>query len=107
MYSEIANNQEGQNQVQIDFPMVESKETYTIMWKPQNRWPEGSDPGTGWKPANPPDRYILHLKGNTLVDVSPRPQGSGYPIYQRGYYQRAQTPIIQLKRYESPVTVLW
>jgi hypothetical protein len=36
------------------------------------------------------------MKGNTLVDVSPRPQSPGLPLYQRQYYQAAQAPMKQV-----------
>ena len=87
--------------------MVESKETYTLKWKRGDRWLEAIDPGRNWKPENPPDRYTLLMKGNTLVDVGPRPNGPGYPLYERQYYQQAQAPMKQLTRYVSPVTVTW
>jgi hypothetical protein len=63
------------DEIHITFPMVESKETYTLMWKPESRWLEGIDPGPKWTPAETPDRYTFLMKGNTLVDVSPRPEG--------------------------------
>jgi hypothetical protein len=95
------------DQVRVEFPMVESKETYTLKWKPESRWLEGINPGPRWKPADSPGRYTFLMKGNTLIDVSPRPQGPGFPLYQRTYYQQTKAPTKQVTRYISPVTVKW
>lgn len=122
----------GGDKIQIDFPMVESKETYTLKWKPESHWLEVANPGYDWKPDNPPNRYTLHLKGNTVVDVSPRQElavdkkdteaqdvlntvgkqqtsdsGSGLPLYARTYYQRDKAPMKQVTRYVSPLIIKW
>jgi hypothetical protein len=68
--------------VTITFPMVTSREKYTLKWKITDWWKEVTDPGPTW--TNPhPITYTMTFKGNTLVDVSPRDAGPGIPLYQR------------------------
>lgn len=85
----------GREEVTVEFPMVETTETYTL--------------------PSYPDRYTLHMRGNTLVDISPRPapayikMGSddghafevkkGYPIYLRDYYRLDKAPLKTVIRY--------
>jgi hypothetical protein len=74
--------------VAVEFPMVETVETYTL--------------------PSYPDPYTLWMRGNTVVDISPRPprpaivkMGSddghvfsvaqGYPIYLREHIKTSQT----------------
>jgi hypothetical protein len=91
--------------VRIDFPMTETKETYTSKWKAEDMWPESTNPGSDWKPHDPPDRFTFHFKGNTVVEVTPRAEGPGYPLYVRPQYQAATAPDAQVMRYVSPVVV--
>lgn len=96
-----------EDQIRIDFPVVESKETYTLKWKSEDFWMEATDPGNNWKPHDPPDQFTLHLKGNTVVDVSPRTQGPGYPLYVRSELTAATAPMKEVKRYVSSTVVKW
>jgi hypothetical protein len=79
--------------------MVETTETYTL--------------------PSYPDRYTLSMKGNTVVDISPRPErpihvkhgsddgaifaiGTGYPIYLRDHYKgEKKAPMVETTRYVS------
>jgi hypothetical protein len=117
--------------VQIEFPMVETKETYTLKWRPEDRWLEVGNPGYTWKPHDPPERYTLFLKGNTVVDVSPRARYTGpadqagqvdimnatglvkapakgdcLPLYMRTYYQQDKAPTKQVTRFLASVTTI-
>ena len=82
--------------VTIEFPMVETIEKYTDLSYGQ--------------------QYTCHLKGNTLVDISPRedrpswtnmgsddgatfPVRKGYPLYERDVYKRAKAPTKKVQRY--------
>jgi len=82
--------------VTIEFPMVETTEYHT-------------EPTYGI-------RYTCHFKGNTLVDISPRPEkpnwkemGSddgkatavrkGYPIYLRDHMKADKAPMKEATRY--------
>ena len=65
------------DEITITFPMVTTTETYTITWTDNEFWFEGMNEGSGR------DTYTLTLKGNTLVDITPRSTAQGYPLYQR------------------------
>jgi hypothetical protein len=95
------------DQIRIDFPVVESKETHTLKWRAEDMWLETTNPGNNWKPHDPPDRFTLHLKGNTVVDIEPRAKGPGYPLYLRDQYKGTTAPTKQVMRYVSPVIVKW
>ena len=49
------------------------------------------------------DKYTLHFKGNTLVDISPRGKGVGYPIYLRVHCKADKAPTKKVVRYVSPI----
>jgi hypothetical protein len=104
------------DEIRINFPMVESKETLSLMARIGDRWWEGTSPGSnipGFRQGagntgqggHPPDRYTFSFKGNTVVDVTPRANVPGYPLYQRDYLKRSQAPLKQVTRYVSPVVV--
>ena len=84
--------------ITLEFPMVETTETYTL--------------------PSYPDPYTLSMKGNTLVDISPRTErpihvkhgsddgaifeiGTGYPIYLRDHYKGEKAPMVETTRYVS------
>ena len=84
--------------ITLEFPMVETTETYTL--------------------PSYPDPYTLSMKGNTLVDISPRTErpihvkhgsddgaifeiGTGYPIYLRDHYKGDKAPMVETTRYVS------
>jgi hypothetical protein len=88
--------------VTVEFPMVETVETYTL--------------------PSYPDRYTIRFRGNTVVDISPRadrlaltemgsddgaffPVKKGYPVYQREHYRRDRVPLVEKMRYVSPVSI--
>ena len=93
----------GGDVITVEFPMVETRETYTL--------------------PSYPDRYTLSMKGNTLVDIEPRPDkpihvkhgsddgaifpiGTGYPIYLRDHYKgEKKAPVVETERYVSPALV--
>ena len=50
----VVNGVAGADVITVEFPMVETTETYTL--------------------PSYPDRYTLSMKGNTLVDISQRPE---------------------------------
>jgi hypothetical protein len=70
--------------VSINFPMVESEEKYTLAGQ----------------------EYTCYLKGNTLVDISPREE-EGHPIYLRDFYKQDRAPTKQVTRYVSPIVPSW
>jgi hypothetical protein len=54
-----------------------------------------------WEPPEELTRYTFRFKGNTVVDVSPREEGLGYPIYLRDHYKSNTAPMKEVKRYIS------
>ena len=85
--------------VTVEFPMVETVERYTEkVYEIQ---------------------YTLRMKGNTVVDISPRgerpsriaetmddggkfPVNTGYPIYLRDHYKSDKAPLKTVERYVAP-----
>jgi hypothetical protein len=61
------------------------------------------------------ERYSIHgqqftcrFRGNTLVDISPRTEGAGYPLYtKRDRYKARKAPMKKLSRYVSSTTIEW
>jgi hypothetical protein len=51
--------------------------------------------------------YTLNFKGNTLVDISPRDEGNGYPIYLREHYKKEKAEMKKVTRYVSPVILTY
>jgi hypothetical protein len=65
----------------IDFPVVESSEKITV-----------GDV-----------EFTCRYRGNTLVDISPRPDADGYPYYtDRVRYMAERTPMKRISRYAAP-----
>ena len=93
--------------VKIEFPIVETTETYTVTWRVEDFWPESTNPGHDWQPPDPPNQYTIHLRGNTLVDISPRSDAPGYPLYLRDHFQAAKTPMKTVTRFIQSNIVKW
>ena len=43
--------------------------------------------------------FTCHFKGNTLIDISPRDTGLGYPLYERDHFKKDKAPVKKVKRY--------
>ena len=72
--------------VTIEFPMVETTEKYTVHDR----------------------QFTCQFRGNTLVDISPRPEGTGYPLYtKRSQYKAEKAPMKKVTRYVSPTIIQW
>jgi hypothetical protein len=98
----------------IEFPMVESTETYQVGWEGLQipGWTEVTLPlvtdvqpqpfsyvvSAGQK--RPPEltRFTCHFKGNELVDIHPREHGLGYPLYLRQHFQQDVSPMMEVTR---------
>ncbi|MBM3240005.1 hypothetical protein FJZ31_27275 [Candidatus Poribacteria bacterium] len=74
-----------QDEVTIEFPVEAETVKYTQLGK----------------------EYTCYFKGNTLVDISPRDEGIGYPIYLREHYKKDRAPMKRVTRYVSPVIIEW
>ena len=94
--------------ITITFPMVESTETYTLKWKEEDFWMEGTNPGSAWITHDEPDRFTFHFKGNTVVEITPRYEGNDYKHYEnRAQYRQTKAPMKKVTRFVSPVTLKW
>lgn len=51
--------------------------------------------------------YTCHFKGNSLVDILPRDEENGYPIYLREHYKEDKAEMKKVTRYVSPVIIDW
>jgi len=91
----------------LTFPVTETTEVHSFAWKQSEFWQECTDPGGSWKPAKAPTRYVCHFRGNTLMDISPRDEGLGYPLYQREFMHRTRAPMRSVERYLAPVLPTW
>ena len=72
--------------------MVEATEKYTV---------KASD-------LKSEEQFTCQFRGNTLVDISPRPEGIGYPLYtKRGQYKAKKAPMKKVTQYVSPTSIEW
>ena len=85
----------------IEFPMVETTEKYTLKWKENDFWKENTNPGSTWEPLEEPDVFTCKFKGNTLVEISPRPDRPGYPLYKRNYLRSNKAKMKKVRRFIS------
>jgi len=86
--------------------MVETREKYTLKWKRDGWWMEGTNPGPYWKNDHP-DVFTFYFKGNTVIDLAPRPKDSAYPSFERAEYKLDKAPMITLTRFVSSVDLAW
>lgn len=110
----VATELEPGDVVTITFPMVETVETCYLQF-----WDAMDVPWHAQCDALP--TYILHLKGNTCVEVefpnrakfatgyaTPDLAGeSGYPVYRRERYREDRAPMREVVRYISPRVLPW
>jgi hypothetical protein len=92
--------------INITFPMVETREQYTLKWKRDGWWMEGTNPGPNWKNDHP-EVFTFDFKGNTVLDVSPRPNDSAYPSFVRPEYRQDKAPMVRVRRFVSTVDLAW
>jgi hypothetical protein len=93
--------------ITLQFPMIETHEKYTLLWKAEDMWPESTNPGSSWKPKEKPDVYTLTMRGNTLVDIAPRLAGVGFDLYMRDQMKGNKAPQMTIERYIPKVVVKW
>jgi len=93
--------------ITITFPMVETTEKYTLKWKQSEFWKESTNPGNSWKPLKEPAQYKCRFRGNTLIDISPRDKGAGYPLYFRDNLKQDKAPMKKVTRYISTAFLKW
>jgi hypothetical protein len=98
--------------VVLEFPVVESTEEYTLGWSGTTHWVEGTLPVArvgpdGWVPPEDPEVYTCRFRGNTLMDISPRAEGPGYPLYRRDHYKKDAAPMVEVSRYVSSAIPEW
>ena len=90
----------------LTFPIPETTEHHTMAWKQSDFWQESSNPGGSWKPNNL-TRYTCLFRGNTLINISLRDEGTGYALYQRDFLRRPKAPMQVVERYIAPVLPRW
>jgi hypothetical protein len=108
--------------VQLEFPMVESAETYTVGWagiqvpgwtevtrlleqdKPvlPSDYQVSAAARTGPSANAPKPVFTIRLRGNDVVDISPRENGSGYPLYRRDHLRAGPAPMRKVTRVVAP-----
>ena len=93
--------------ITIQFPMAQATETYTVKWKEEDLWNESLNPGKDWQPLANPDKFTIHLRGNTVTDIEPHYTGNEYKLYERDYLQRDKAPLKKVTRSVSPVVLSW
>jgi hypothetical protein len=102
VYGQLAGNDE----IAITFPMVERTEQYSVGWEGLRLpgWTEWTLPKR-WERPDKLTRYTCEFRGNTLVDISPREEGRGYPIYLRDMYRSPVAPMREVSRYASSAVI--
>ena len=95
------------DEVQITFPMVERQESYTLKWKKENFWQESTNPGHHWVPDPSPTRFTFTLRGNTVVDVTPREATEEYKLYERDHMKGSTAPMRKVTRFVSDQQIDW
>lgn len=91
--------------ITITFPVVETTEKYTLRWKETDFWMESTNPGQSWVPGS--TVYTMRFRGNTLVDISPRSQSVGYPLYQRDSLKGNKAKMKKVTRFISSSIAGW
>ena len=92
----------------IKFPVVETTEIHSNGWEGMKwyRHVETTDARgykqNGYERPEELTQYTCRFKGNTLVDISPRDDNPGYPIYLRDHYSRDKAPLKKVTRHVSP-----
>lgn len=74
------------DQIDIEFPMVEKVEKYQ---------------------CEEDKTFTCTFKGNTLVDISPRSDGPGYPLYRRDKFKQNKAPTKEVNRYVTEHLLQW
>jgi hypothetical protein len=95
------------DEITIAFPMVETRESYTLKWKRSGFWQESDNPGSHWQPDDPPPRFTFTLRGNTVVGVAPREHTGEYQLYERDFMKKDQAPLHKVTRFVSAKPIRW
>ena len=77
--------------VQVAFPLVEKTLSRTAH-------------------SGKPDQatYSIHMRGNTVLDISPRDElPQSYPIYRREHLKGSKAPMKKVIRFVSPINPKW
>ncbi len=105
----------------VEFPVVESTESYQVGWEGLQipGWTEVTLPlvteairqpfsyvvSTGQVRPAELTTFTCQFRGNTLVDIQPREQGLGYPLYRREHLKQNQAPMIEVTRSIPPALI--
>jgi len=95
----------GDETVTVEFPMVETVETYHLLTREVGpKW---------WEHKDELPTYIFHMKGSTCIkaEFPNRAKFTSleplYPVYQRAHYNANSAPMKTVKRYVHPRTFEW
>ena len=95
------------DRIEITFPVEETEETYSLLWKEEDMWPESTYLGAQWTPPTPPQRYTFRFRGNTVVDVTPRSRLPGMPLYVRETLKGDRAPKVERERFVPSRHIAW
>jgi hypothetical protein len=91
------------DEIVFTFPVQEQTVCHTVLTR--QLWT--TDPRRDVNPESSTIKYTCHLKGNTLVDFSPRPDGRWYPLYERDHYKKDTAPMKGVPRFVAPGVLRW
>ena len=74
-----------QVQVSVEFPVAERNE----------------------KVALDQNEYSVQFRGNTVIGISPKQEGVGYPIYEREAFRNPEAPMRDAPKYTAEKTLIW
>ncbi len=93
--------------IHISFPVAETVEKYTLKWKQSEFWKESTNPGNAWEPLKEPAQYTCRFRGNTLIEITPRDEGNGFPLYERDNLKQPGAPMKKTTRFVPQVLLKW
>ena len=94
------------DEITARFPMVETKEKYSLKWNRAEIWQEGTNP-SNLRPMAKPEEFTFHMKGNTLVDITPRRPTAAYSSFLRDEYKATAAPLMKVRRFVADHQIQW
>ena len=94
------------DEITVRFPVAQTAEQYTLKWNRAEIWQEGTNP-SNLRPMGKPETFTLHMKGNTLVDISLRRQNPAYPSFLRDHYKATAAPLRKVRRFVADGLIQW
>jgi hypothetical protein len=66
---------------------------------------ESTNPGETWKAEETPAKFTFALRGNTVVEVSPRDKTDEYRFYERASLRAGHAPWKEVTRLASSTLI--